>query len=256
MAEKQGGSGVDNAPEFIKSRGEKAAENESLTAAANAGNVAPRGHRFLSRGACSCGWTAGALPSYDQALAAWELHRAEFCPECGEPWTLHGSNNPHPTGCPPAAISLPPVEVGPLPHLEAALREIPSHAIPAQGANAAHQSRYYRPAHLQEFNPPPSTMLEMIGFAATGKCMACGWPLKNSPDEGCVQGNCSFRPGEHSSEYARWWARTQVLTLARRVPDLPVAAEAPLSHEPTVAEEKPLDSNRADVEDAAHGEYR
>lgn len=65
-----------------------------------------------------------------------------------------------------------------------------------------------------------STLLEMIGFAATGRCMACGWKLKPTAiaveDAGCVQGNCSFRPGEHNPEYPRWWQRTQILALARK----------------------------------------
>lgn len=60
-----------------------------------------------------------------------------------------------------------------------------------------------------------TTLLEMVGFAANGRCMACGWPLAESADKGCVQGNCSFRPSERDTEYGRWWTRTQTLTFAR-----------------------------------------
>lgn len=83
-----------------------------------------------------------------------------------------------------------------------------------------------------------STLLEMIGFAATGRCMACGWPLKASADQGCVQGNCSFRPGEHNPEYPRWWQRTQILTLARKY----------------LSGELGKNSNLCDVQDATAGE--
>ena len=84
-----------------------------------------------------------------------------------------------------------------------------------------------------------STLLEMIGLAASGRCMACGWPVRDSPVKGCVQGNCAFRPGEHTPEYQRWRRRTQILTLARKY----------LSGELA----KPSD-NAGDVQDAAAGE--
>lgn len=73
------------------------------------------------------------------------------------------------------------------------------------------------PAQTGEITPlVHSTLLDMIGFAATGRCMACGWPVKESVDQGCVQGNCSFRPGERTPDYQRWWQRTQLLELARK----------------------------------------
>lgn len=71
------------------------------------------------------------------------------------------------------------------------------------------------PRELNPSNPSNATLIEMVGFAATGRCMACGWPLKRDAPVGCEQGNCSFRPQAHEQEYTRWWMRTQVLTLAR-----------------------------------------
>lgn len=35
------------------------------------------------------------------------------------------------------------------------------------------------------------------------RCIICGFPLANSVDEGCVPGNCSYRPPHGSTEYAR-----------------------------------------------------
>lgn len=69
---------------------------------------------------------------------------------------------------------------------------------------------------IETQNKEQSTMLEMIRFATLGKCMACGWPLAESETAGCVQGNCSFRPGEHSPEYPRWWERTQIIEASRK----------------------------------------
>lgn len=96
----------------------------------------------------------------------------------------------------PAPISLPPPTVDPL-------QKLP---------NEEGEAKMFGPNHH-------SAMLEMIGFAATGKCMACGWPLNPEgkfPAKGCLQGNCSFRPVEHTTEYSRWWQRTQILSLARK----------------------------------------
>ena len=59
------------------------------------------------------------------------------------------------------------------------------------------------------------TLLEMVGLAAAGRCMACSWPVVEAAQHGCVQGNCSYRPDPHAVGYSRWWARTQALTFAR-----------------------------------------
>lgn len=42
---------------------------------------------------------------------------------------------------------------------------------------------------------------------AAGRCYPCGWPLAASADQGCIIGNCSFRPSEHSAEHDPWLAR-------------------------------------------------
>ncbi|MBZ5700286.1 MAG: hypothetical protein LAN84_00405 [Acidobacteriia bacterium] len=73
---------------------------------------------------------------------------------------------------------------------------------------------------LAERGQPGMILLEMIGLAAAGRCMACGWPLAASADQGCMQGNCSFRPDEHyrdaisEHEALRWKQRTVILALA------------------------------------------
>ena len=74
-------------------------------------------------------------------------------------------------------------------------------------------------ASTQEFSEVTAefamTLLEMVGLAAAGRCMACSWPVVEAAQHGCVQGNCSYRPDPHAVGYARWWARTQALTFAR-----------------------------------------
>lgn len=35
------------------------------------------------------------------------------------------------------------------------------------------------------------------------RCPLCDWPLAESADNGCVIGNCSYRPDEGSDEYRR-----------------------------------------------------
>lgn len=40
-----------------------------------------------------------------------------------------------------------------------------------------------------------------------GHCYACGGPLHGQIEEGCVHGECSYRPHEHSPEYGRWFKR-------------------------------------------------
>lgn len=34
------------------------------------------------------------------------------------------------------------------------------------------------------------------------RCVRCGWPLRDDPEKGCVEGNCSYRPEDGSPEYA------------------------------------------------------
>ncbi|HXI41621.1 MAG TPA: hypothetical protein VNH83_16685 [Bryobacteraceae bacterium] len=87
---------------------------------------------------------------------------------------------------------------------------------------------------VETANLAQSTMLAMIGLAASGRCMACSWPLAESADKGCVQGNCSYRPQNGSHDYQTWRTRTEILTLARTF----FAGE----------------SNHDDVQDAAAGE--
>lgn len=43
------------------------------------------------------------------------------------------------------------------------------------------------------------------------RCPICDWPLKETVREGCVEGNCSYRPQEGSSEYYRVQQRRDAL---------------------------------------------
>lgn len=47
--------------------------------------------------------------------------------------------------------------------------------------------------------------------AANPTCPICDWPLRQSVDEGCVVGNCSYRPEQGSPEYHRIQQRKQRL---------------------------------------------
>ena len=42
-------------------------------------------------------------------------------------------------------------------------------------------------------------------------CEICGWSLAKSADEGCVPGNCSYRPPEGTDEYRRIQKRREDL---------------------------------------------
>lgn len=78
-----------------------------LKAALDAGNVAPA--YCESHGVPGC------------------IECEAVCPRCREPWSLHSESalGPHDV-CPAPAISLPPVEVGPLPHLADSLSQVTS----------------------------------------------------------------------------------------------------------------------------------
>lgn len=56
---------------------------------------------------------------------------------------------------------------------------------------------------------------ELLGLTDYGPrcCDVCGWTLAISAEEGCVQGNCSYRPRENSDEYRRIRDRRDGLAL-------------------------------------------
>jgi hypothetical protein len=64
--------------------------------------------------------------------------------------------------------------------------------------------------------PDLSTLLEMIGLADAGRCMACGWPIHNLDAKGCLLGNCSMRSTQPDEFAVRWKHRSQVLIRARK----------------------------------------
>lgn len=57
---------------------------------------------------------------------------------------------------------------------------------------------------------------EMIGLAAEGRCMCCGWPLAVDVNHGCVPGNCSYRPPKEQSASWEKAAAVQNEMLQRR----------------------------------------
>jgi hypothetical protein len=65
-----------------------------------------------------------------------------------------------------------------------------------------------------------STLLEMIGFADAGRCMACGGPLWSPSQSGChgehSHGGCVVKFAERHPEHLRWKQRMNVLQLARK----------------------------------------
>jgi hypothetical protein len=210
---------------------------------------------------CGAGEVPGPAPGADKVAsgplsipvcpscgseAGWDLSGDPVTLKCGEcgfrsspaftEWWIRASRIP-------ARVSLPPVEVRPLPHLVEALSEVTSDGE----ANA----------RLRPNEPLPpgfrSMMLEMIGDGDAGRCMACGWPVAESAEKGCVPGNCSFRPSPHDGNvYSRWKSRTQILVLARKylAGELKPASALPEGGLPTaadldaVAAEKKLEDER------------
>jgi hypothetical protein len=97
------------------------------------------------------------------------------------------------------------------------------------------QGNFYRPAaprQLDPNNPSNATLLEMVGFAATGRCMVCGFDC---------QGKCSTRPAANEDIRLRRAQRSQVLSLARLL-----VSGGPGNNEN-------LPSNHDDIQDAAAG---
>lgn len=50
------------------------------------------------------------------------------------------------------------------------------------------------------------------GQNQTTRCPVCDWPMAATVQEGCVPGNCSYRPDEGSAEWRRIKARRAALT--------------------------------------------
>lgn len=61
---------------------------------------------------------------------------------------------------------------------------------------------------------------ELVGLADSGRCIKCGWPLEDSPDKGCVPGNCSYRPHDGTVEHDVWTKRSSLVTKVREFTDL------------------------------------
>lgn len=52
-------------------------------------------------------------------------------------------------------------------------------------------------------------MMERVG--ASSYCRRCGWPMTQSADQGCVPGNCSYRPADGTEEHERMRRRDEEL---------------------------------------------
>lgn len=44
---------------------------------------------------------------------------------------------------------------------------------------------------------------EMLNRATNNRCVICGWTLATYGNNGCIRGNCSYRPEAGSAEYER-----------------------------------------------------
>jgi len=58
--------------------------------------------------------------------------------------------------------------------------------------------------------------LDILRSHYNGRCYACGWPLKESQEKGCIIGDCSYRPGENSPDYQGWRTRIEAERLLRQ----------------------------------------
>lgn len=56
-----------------------------------------------------------------------------------------------------------------------------------------------------------SPVQHAAGIPERGKCPVCDWPMAATVEDGCVPGNCSYRPTEGSDEHRRIRARREKL---------------------------------------------
>jgi hypothetical protein len=89
--------------------------------------------------------------------------------------------------------------------------------------------------------PPAETALAAEGakpiipnWFPDDRCQVCGWPLAKSRDQGCVVGDCSFRPQEGTESYRITQLRRKAL--AERA-DPAQSADTPSEDAPSEAEE-------------------
>ena len=67
------------------------------------------------------------------------------------------------------------------------------------------------PTHWRPLPDPPDAAISENAANDTGRCKICGWPLAESRDLGCFQGDCSYRPEDGSPEWYRIKARRDAL---------------------------------------------
>jgi sulfur relay (sulfurtransferase) complex TusBCD TusD component (DsrE family) len=60
----------------------------------------------------------------------------------------------------------------------------------------------------------------MLGYAIQNRCACCGWPLAKSANEGCVPGNCSYRP-QGSPFQETWHKRAKKIAAIRALAGKP-----------------------------------
>jgi hypothetical protein len=64
------------------------------------------------------------------------------------------------------------------------------------------------------------------------RCDICDWPLKDKIEDGCIPGNCCYRPDEGSPEYYRAKARrAELISLSLSGPDRNAGGSETPSHD-------------------------
>jgi hypothetical protein len=59
----------------------------------------------------------------------------------------------------------------------------------------------------------------MIWYANQGRCIICGWTLAATKNEGCVPGNCSYRPTKRAHDYFQGIDRKKALAALKEADD-------------------------------------
>lgn len=71
----------------------------------------------------------------------------------------------------------------------------------------------------------------MFADSKLPRCLICGWPLADRVEDGCVPGNCSYRPVEGTVEYERIQKRRAELRAGWDQLDGAIMCDQPVTEE-------------------------